>query len=64
MISITPSQKVGIEMPKRPPSMLTLSTTVCGRTPEMVPTAMPTGTATIMDATASSSVAGNRDRIS
>src|SRR6516164_1700407 len=64
MINITPSQNVGIEMPKSPPTMVRLSTIVRERTAETVPAAIPSGIATIIEPSASSSVAGNLDRIS
>ena len=64
MISMTPSQNVGMEIPTSPPSMLRWSTRVRDRTADTVPTAIPRGTAISMEARASSRVAGKRFRIS
>src|SRR6516162_6882611 len=64
MMSKMPSQNVGIEMPTKPQTMLRLSRRLRGRNPAIVPTSMPIGTATTIDASASSSVAGRRRRIS
>jgi len=60
MISIRPSQKIGIETPARAPIMLTLSRREFRLAAEMMPTGTPTTMATSMAKTVSSTVAGKR----
>ena len=58
-----PSQKLGIEMPKKPNTEPRLSAQEFGFAPAQTPSGMPTMSAISIDAIASSMVAGSRSPI-
>ena len=64
MISISPTQNVGSEKPRIEPAMIVLPATESGFSPAHSPSGMPSTIAISIAASASSSVAGMRSRIS
>ena len=64
MMSMMPSQKMGMETPTRESSMPPLSKMEFLWTADMTPTTIPSTEARMMATMASSTVAGNRDMIS